>query len=182
MNATMSNDEQVFHYEIDVERLPDGGLIDHIVVAEDDRAAIARQYGLVSIPSLEADITVRPWRRQGVKIEGTVAARVEQTCVVTLDAFVSRLEAPFERYYLRGNAPGHTGSVMTIDPLEEEDPEALETNKIDVGQAILETLSLALDPYPRKPGAEFSWQDPAETGGEGRDSPFAVLKGLKSDN
>jgi uncharacterized metal-binding protein YceD (DUF177 family) len=181
MNATRKS-ESCFVYEIDVERLPDSGLIDHLSANEEERAAVAAELGLLSIAGLAADITIQPWRKQGIKVAGAVVATIEQTCVVSLDPFTSRLEAPFERYYLRGNLPGHTGTVVTIDPLDEDEPEALETNKIDLGQVIVETLSLALDPYPRKPGAKFTWQDAAEGQDDGRDNPFAVLKRLKGNN
>jgi hypothetical protein len=49
---------------------------------------------------------------------------------------------------------------------------------IDAGRVIFETLAASLDPYPRKPNAEFVWKiekgtDPAAAG------PFAGLSSLK---
>ena len=32
---------------------------------------------------------------------------------------------------------------------------------IPVGRIVFETISAGLDPYPRKPGAEFTWADKA---------------------
>ena len=50
----------------------------------------------------------------------------------------------------------------------------LEDGEIDLGQYVVEHLALELDPFPRKPGAEFVQPpEPAEI------SPFAVLKALK---
>jgi hypothetical protein len=43
-----------------------------------------------------------------------------------------------------------------------------------VAHYIVEHLALAIDPFPRKPGAEFEFTPPAE-----EESPFAVLKKLK---
>ena len=49
-----------------------------------------------------------------------------------------------------------------------------EDGKIDLGQYAVEQLALSLDPFPRKPGAEFVQpEEPAEI------SPFAALKALK---
>ena len=42
-------------------------------------------------------------------------------------------------------------------------------------------LALELDPYPRKPGAEFTWSDPREAEAAARANPFAVLKKLKDE-
>ena len=50
----------------------------------------------------------------------------------------------------------------------------IEDGKIDLGQYAVEQLALSLDPFPRKPGAEFVQpEEPAEI------SPFAALKALK---
>jgi hypothetical protein len=40
---------------------------------------------------------------------------------------------------------------------------------------VVEHLALEIDPFPRKPGAEFDYQPPAQ-----EESPFAVLKNLKT--
>ena len=46
---------------------------------------------------------------------------------------------------------------------------------IDVGEAVAEQLALALDPYPRAPGASFAEGGESE---QPEDSPFKVLAGL----
>jgi hypothetical protein len=59
-------------------------------------------------------------------------------------------------------------------PSDEEDADLIEDGKIDLGQYAVEQLALSLDPFPRKPGAEFVQpEEPAEI------SPFAALKALK---
>ncbi|MCT6647115.1 DUF177 domain-containing protein, partial [Enterococcus faecalis] len=58
--------------------------------------------------------------------------------------------------------------------LDEDDVDPIEDGKIDLGQYAVEQLALSLDPFPRKPGAEFVQpEEPAEI------SPFAALKALK---
>jgi hypothetical protein len=65
---------------------------------------------------------------------------------------------------------------VVLDAGGEDEPEEIESLHYDLAAPALEEYSLALDPYPRSPGAEFSLgtEPPQET-----DSPFAVLKGLK---
>ena len=46
------------------------------------------------------------------------------------------------------------------------------TAKIDLGAVVAEFLALGLDPYPRKPGVDFDFKDPADA----EMSPFAALK------
>ena len=51
---------------------------------------------------------------------------------------------------------------------------------LELGEAIAEQLSLALDPYPRVPGATLELDDDAEAAPEAtRPNPFAKLAGLK---
>jgi uncharacterized metal-binding protein YceD (DUF177 family) len=61
--------------------------------------------------------------------------------------------------------------------MEDETPDIVEDGQIDLGQYVVEQLALRLDPFPRKPGAEFVQPpEPAEI------SPFAVLKSLRSSD
>ena len=55
-------------------------------------------------------------------------------------------------------------------------PDVLASDEIDLVGYLVEHLALEIDPFPRKPGAEFDYKpDVAE------ESPFAVLKRLKDD-
>jgi uncharacterized metal-binding protein YceD (DUF177 family) len=61
-------------------------------------------------------------------------------------------------------------------PLEDDAPEEIDSLHYDLAAALIEEFILALDPYPRAPGVEFQ----APEGEGATESPFAVLKGLKS--
>ena len=58
---------------------------------------------------------------------------------------------------------------------DEEPPEPLQDGKVDLGALANEFLLLGIDPYPRKPGAEFAPPAAAEAG----EHPFAGLEALK---
>jgi hypothetical protein len=65
-----------------------------------------------------------------------------------------------------------------VEPSDgDEDPDDLpaEAGAVDMGEALAQQLSLALDPYPRAPGAEL----PAEATDGGAHGPFAALAKLK---
>jgi hypothetical protein len=67
--------------------------------------------------------------------------------------------------------------------LGELDAEALgPQGRLEIGRLAFEVLSAAIDPYPRKDGAEFTWREEGEE--EGSHSagagPFAALEKLKS--
>jgi uncharacterized metal-binding protein YceD (DUF177 family) len=96
-------------------------------------------------------------------------ARVVQSCVVTLEPVVADVADSFTLYYAEEVVPpGHAVDL----PIEDEDwPEPIEDGRIDVGEAVAQQLALALDPYPRAPGARL---DPA-FGEAPATTPFAEL-------
>jgi hypothetical protein len=69
-------------------------------------------------------------------------------------------------------APTKKEIERTLD--DEDPPEPLPDGFIDLGALAVEFLALALDPFPRKPGAAFDSADSDET-----PSPFAALAALK---
>jgi len=75
----------------------------------------------------------------------------------------------------RAPAP-EPAAAIEISTLDEEGPELLESPVLDLAAPLLEEVSLALDPYPKAPGAVF--EAPADEAGP-EDSPFAVLQKLK---
>ena len=60
-------------------------------------------------------------------------------------------------------------------------PEPVRDGTIDLGPVIYESFATALDPYPRKEGADFAWNQgpPAEILAEKAPGPFAALGKLK---
>jgi hypothetical protein len=150
-----------------------------VVIRADERQlpAIATFLGVVSVQSLEARYTLS---RNGerVALEGRIAAALHQACVVTLDPFPVRLDVPVRLDFLAQARRGERDDAgIDIEVLLNEDdpPEPILDGVIDPGTVTLEFLALALDPYPRKPGAQFE-----SSGGEAAaESAFAALARLK---
>lgn len=175
-----TDSEPPFSRLVEIDKIPSQGTNERIEANREECARLADLLQLRAIAGLTADVQITPWRKQGFKVAGSFRAAVRQVCVVTLDPFDSVIEDQVERYYLRGNMPGPDARVVTIDALDDEDTEALKGNVIDAGELIRESLTLALDPYPRKPGATFEGLPPPAE--EDRENPFAVLKQLKRPN
>ena len=145
---------------------------------EAERATIAKTLNLQSLPALRAQLTVKPWM-EGVEITGRFDAVVEQLCAVSLDPFEHPLRGDIEvRAVPVGSpqAPEPTGGEVDYDPEAPDPPDLLEGDAVDLAAYVVEHLALEIDPFARKPGAEFDYAPPAEP-----DSPFAVLKKLRGD-
>jgi len=143
---------------------------------EAQRAKIAKDLGLQSLPSLKARLTLKPWM-DGVEISGRFDAVVEQICAVSLDAFEQPLSGEIElRAIPQGSpqAPDAAGGEVDYDPDAPDTPDVLQGDAIDVAAYVVEHLALEIDPFARKPGVEFEYTPPDE-----EESPFAVLKKLR---
>ena len=143
------------------------------------RAAIAKELALEGLPALQGRITARPWL-DGAEISGRFNAVVEQICGVTLDPFETQFDGDFVvRAVPAGspNAPADSeGGEVEMDLEAPDPPDVLSSDDLDLAGYLVEHLALDIDPFPRKPGAEFDYEPDAP-----EESPFAVLKRLKDD-
>ena len=143
------------------------------------RAAIAKELALEGLPALQGRITARPWL-DGAEISGRFNAVVEQICGVTLDPFETQIDGDFVvRAVPAGspNAPADSeGGEVEMDLEAPDPPDVLSSDDIDLAGYLVEHLALEIDPFPRKPGAEFDYEPDVQ-----EESPFAVLKRLKDD-
>lgn len=149
-----------------------------LTLSPDDaqRATVAKQLGLVSLPALEAEVTLKPWL-DGVEIAGRFRATVEQTCGVSLDRFEQPVEGEIDARAVpegSANAGAEDAGDVELDLEAADPPDVFRNDTIDVAAYVVEHLALELDPFPRKPGATFDYEAP-----EDDTSPFAALKSLK---
>ena len=115
-----------------------------------ERAALAERFDLLSLDRFTARFTVRRLRKDLIRVKGRIAAGLVQACVVSLEPVRSRIEEPFDLVYAPESAVEEVGFGADT---ETEWPEPLPEGPLDIGEAVAQQLSLALDPYPRAPGA-----------------------------
>lgn len=166
-----------FRRLVSVSKVGDHGLVRTIDASLAELDSIGRFLGLVAVRSLTAEVTLVHWRGKGLRVTGTLKAGVTQSCVVTLDPVDARVEAEFERRFLPADVLAKEEPVqheVFVDPDADDPPEAL-GREIDLGEVLVEELSLNLDPYPRKTGIEFE----ADKISAPRQNPFAALAKLK---
>lgn len=163
-----------------VDRVPDLGAREKLEATPDERAALAQRFELVSIESLTGRLELLPWRKGGIRLRGKIEADVTQSCVVTLEPFSTHVTVEIERFFLGRTNAGAT-QVRDVESLEGDEPDLIVDNAIDLGELAAEELGLALDPYPRKPGAEFASGPEPENAPEKTRQPFASLAALREN-
>ncbi|KUM28478.1 metal-binding protein [Mesorhizobium loti] len=143
-----------------VTRLPQKGLPVVIEADERQRAALAAEYDLLSVESYRAELLVASWKRNGVKVSGRVEADITQACIVTLDPVAAHIDEPVEALFLPeqsklGREGFEGGGEIVLDADGPDSPETFSGDTIDVGALAEQFFGLAIDPYPRKPGASL---------------------------
>lgn len=165
-----------FSRKLVVERIPPEGEEETIEATEEERAALARRFDLPVVHRLKGRFDAHPWQGGGLVLTAEIEADIEQVCVVSLEPFPVHVHDQAERYFLAANSPGRHPAVLSLESLEEEEPETIQGGMIDIGEIASEMLGLALDPYPRRPGAVFEGDKP-ENGEE--KGAFASLRELR---
>lgn len=171
-----------FTRSFDVSHLGSTAQTRHVTADAAELQALKKEFDLLDLAGLEADLTLSPWGRHGVKIDGRLQADVVQACVITLQPVPSHMDQRFSLSFLPADViaadPKTVAEAEVIVVYDEEDPpEPLEGAVIDLGVILTEQFALALDPYPRAPGA--SLDDVADEGVDKPASPFAALSKLR---
>ena len=167
-----------FAHRLPLNQIRDGERID-LVADEAERKLTADRLDLRSLDRLEAHATLE---RKGeiVRARGRLKASLCQSCVVTDEPVDAHADEAFDIYFL---PEPKTDSPEEEVELVESDCDVVfhDGAAIDLGSAIADTLALALDPYPRSPGAEAALKE-AGVLSEAEAGPFAALAKLKRDS
>ena len=157
-------DAPLFSYRVKVDDIPERGLVIEVEVPEEARQIIAKAFGLVALSALKVAVTFKKKGKEASAL-GRLDAQLTQTCVVSLEAFDETVHEALDLHF----APDAPALDDETAPLDAPDP--IINGEIELGVLMVEFLALALDPYPKKPGAEFQFEAASEA-----EHPFAALK------
>jgi uncharacterized metal-binding protein YceD (DUF177 family) len=171
---------------VDVERMGNRGAALDIVASDGERAALAKRFGFLGLPAFSARVTLdlKPGRQ--VVVEGRLRGKVIQACILTLDPVTQELDDAFRIVFQQDMAEERDPeSGEALLSAQADAPEPLAGNMLDVGEIVAEQLSLAADPYPRRPGVKLEDVLPKPRNNarparnEPRRHPFAGLATLR---
>jgi uncharacterized metal-binding protein YceD (DUF177 family) len=146
-----------------------------IAADEAERAALAARFGLMSVDALAAELTLRR-EVAGIAARGRVTAAVVQACVVTDAPVPARIDEPVALLFVPEGGVANEEVELSAEDL---DVVPYTGGAIDLGEAAAETMALALDPFPRAPGAEAALRE-AGVLTEEEAKPAGALAGLKA--
>jgi uncharacterized metal-binding protein YceD (DUF177 family) len=186
--------EQEWSHFFDIRDLKDGKTKITIEASEEELHDMARRLGVLSIQRAKADLVFD--QKQGgrtIHVNGKFEVKITQNCVVTLEDFESVIKdsvvgwfadkaasVSFAAAKREKEAAVSRGEVEMVD--EEEDPEPIIDNVIDLGELVTQHISLAIPPYPHKEGVKYENGDDniqIDDKSPLRRNPFEALKDWK---
>jgi uncharacterized metal-binding protein YceD (DUF177 family) len=138
-------------------------------------AALARRFALVSIKRLAATLTLEA---DGAAIDahGRIKAAIVQSCAVSGEDLPVTIDEPLALRFVP-EAPIEVDEIELAGDELDEIPYAGQT--IDLGEAVAQSLALAIDPYAVGPEAGRVRKEILSD--EAASGPFAALAALKKD-
>ena len=153
-----------------------GKAVKHSLLADEtERAALAKRFALAALNSLSADVALSS-DDIGIIATGSLAADVMQVCVVSGAPVAAHITESFAIRF----SPEPIFEPDSDIELEVEETDSMfhDGRVIDLGEAVAQTLALAIDPFPRSPDAEELLQG-AGLKDETPAGPFAALAALR---
>lgn len=177
----MSRDnEPIFDAIVRIDKLPAGGRSVAVDANEDERKAIAEAMNILSVERFVGNLTVVPFRG-GLRATGHIDAEVTQASVVSFEPVPETISEEVDRVFMPASKAAFDatpGSETFVDLEDDDFPDHIDGPEVDLSALLLETLALALDPYPRKPGEALDSLGVSVTDKE--EGPFAKLARLKA--
>jgi uncharacterized metal-binding protein YceD (DUF177 family) len=138
-----------------------------------ERSGLMARFDLAALDSLEAEISLKP-ETAGVVATGRFTASLAQYCIASNDPVPALLNEPIHIRFIPEPVVG--GEIE----LEAGDCDTMfhDGQTIDLGEAVAQSLGLALDPYPRSPEAQKILKAAGVTA-EDEIAPLGALASLK---
>ncbi len=123
--------------------------VETVTATPAELAALAARFDLLALDALTARLTLYRDAR-GIRLTGPLHAAGAQACVLSAEPVAFALDEAVDLTF-------SDAAVAADDEIELTDADLdilpLDGDALDVGEAVAQSLGLALDPYPRAPGA-----------------------------
>ena len=126
-----------------------------LVASEEECRALASRFQIEKILTLDAEVDLEA-SGQDASAQGQVIAEVEQICAVTGEPFVHQIDEELNLLFVpvRTYAASNEDDPLEVElDFEDADEIEYEGDGFDIGEAVAQTLALAIDPYAEGPGA-----------------------------
>lgn len=164
-----------FSHEIPLSEIGSKAVHFQLSANEAERAALAKRFDLLSLDQLDANVAL-VHDDSSILVSGDFVARLSQSCVASdLPVLSDIAESMAIRFVAQSNQPTETEVELEI---QDCDTVFHDGRVIDLGEAVAQSLALAIDPFPRSTEADAVLKK-AGVLGEHQAGPFAALAALR---
>ncbi len=149
-----------------------------LVPDADARRRLAGRFGITAIDAMRAELHLSV---DGQKIEakGHLNASIVQMCAISGEDFPVKISEPVALRFIPPT-PAHTADEEIEITADDCDEIEYEGTTFDLGEAVAQSLALAIDPFAEGPNADKARAE-HKLGGDIASGPFAALAALKKD-
>lgn len=140
-----------------------------------ERTALAARFGLVALDRLSATVALTA-EGNTVTATGRIVANWVQPCAVSGEDLPQRADEPLTLRFVSAAAKTYADEEIELTAADCDEIEYSGTS-FDLGEAVAQSLGLAIDPFACGPQAEAARQR-AGIVSEGAAGPFGALAGL----
>ena len=150
-----------------------------LTASAEECAALAKRFALPAVHELHATVTLLT-EGATVTARGRLKARVVQSCAISGEDLPQVLNEPLQLRFVPGGAVATPGEEVeiTADDCDEIDYSG---TQFDLGEALAQSLAIALDPFAVGPNAEEA-RRAAGLIDQQAAGPFAALAALKRND
>ncbi len=170
--TTEENIPPEFSVEVDLSALSRVGKTLRLAANEGECRKIAKRLGVVSIGDLEGEVRLTA-SKADIAATGVVRASLVRECIASLEPLSEVVDETFDIKFVRQALPEVADNAE--DGEDWDLPELHEGDIFDVGELLVQQLSLAMAAFPRKQGASSLVEQYGQTE---LDSPFSVLQAV----
>jgi len=147
-----------------------------LTASADECRALAERFAIVAVERLAATIALI---NEGgvVRAEGTLRAAFVQSCAVSGEDLPVTVDEPVSLRFVPESAPARPDEEIELDE-DDCDEIPYSGTAFDLGEAVAQSLALAIDPYATGPNADAA-RKAAGIVSEAASGPFAALAALK---
>lgn len=159
---------------------------DTVIVEADakEREALAQRFSLPAISSICANVTLEK-DGKAVLARGNLAAQISQNCAISGEEFDVAIDEPILMRFVEAQSLSSDMEDEEVEiELSDEDCDEIEYSgdTFDLGEAIAQSLGLAIDPYAEGPNANEAREKAGIAGDDEPSGPLAeALKALKNE-
>ena len=148
----------------------------HLVCSKDALGELPKKLNVIEAKKASFNGHLKLQVANQIVLCGTVKAKLIQPCSLTLEPVVTTIYKQISRTFLVGPNEKKPIKKSVFELTEKSFDNDIILDEINLGEVLMETISLETPDYPKKSGASISL---APTESIDRENPFSILSKLK---